>query len=433
MGKKILDSKILYVVLSVILTVGIWCYVTAADGTPQSRTYANVPVIFEGRDILEDRGLMIINDDVTATVTVQATPAVHARLSAGWSDGDMSVTVKVSGVSEEGSQSLAYVVNLPSTVSSSEVNFTTGTRGSVVTVEVARFLRREIPIEGSFQGNAAEGYLAGNEEDFQFSPGTIWINGQEEEVKKVHHALVVVTGENLTENVSNEYPFKLIGASNDELTDLDVTCDVDMVYTIFPIRATAEIPLKIALTPGGGLGEDDVVVTLNPTDTIMVAGGKDAVAALANEGAITLGRVDLASIQNGDEKTFSVPLEDGLENLSGVTEVTAVFTVVKRVVSQSFTATQIQIINRPEGWDVDVVTQVLPVEIRGTQELISELIEENIRVVADLQNITPAPGSFTVPVSISLDSVGTKSEIGEMVLPGSNYTVVVTFTPAEAD
>ena len=36
MGKKILDSKILYMVLSILLTVGIWCYVTSTDGTPQS-------------------------------------------------------------------------------------------------------------------------------------------------------------------------------------------------------------------------------------------------------------------------------------------------------------------------------------------------------------------------------------------------------------
>ena len=432
MGKKILDSKILYVVLSIILTIGFWCYVASTDGTPRNDTYNAVPVVFEGLDILEDRGLMIVDDNVTATVRALATPAVHARLSEGLKNGTLTVTVNVSGISEEGAHSLAYSVNRPAGVSSSDVSFLSTSGSSTVTVNVARFLRREIPIEGSFLGKAAEGYLAGNEDDFQFAPGTIWISGQAEEVNKVHHALVVITGENLTDTVSYEYPFQLIGASGDELTDLDVACDVDTVYTIFPIRATAEIPLKIALTPGGGLGEDDVNVEL-ATDSIMVAGSKDTVAALVNEGTITLGKVDLASIRDGDERTFAIPLEEGLENLSGVAEVKVIFTVKKQVVSKIFAATHIQTINEPEGWVVNIVTKEVPVEIRGTQKLMDELIEENIRVVVDLQNLNNlAAGQYTVPASIALGSAGSKSEIGEMAPSGSNYSVVISLTPAGA-
>ena len=432
MGKKILDSKILYMVLSIILTVGFWCYVTATDGTPQNKPYRNVPVVFEGLDILEERGLMIVDENVTATVQAQATPAVHARMSEGLSNGTLTVTVKVSGISEEGSHALAYTVNRPAGVSPSEVSFLSNTGSSTVTINVARFLRREIPIEGSFQGSAAEGYLAGKEDDFQFSPEKIVISGQAEEVNKVHHALVVITGENQTDTVSEEYPFQLIGANGDELVDLNVTCDVDTVYTTFPIRATAEIPLKVVLTDGGGLGENDVDVKLS-TETIMVAGSKEAVAALVDEGAIILGKAELSSIRDGDERTFTIPLEDGLENLSGVAEVKATFKVNKRVVSQTFAVKNIKLINELVGWDVEIVTQELPVEIRGTKKLMDELIEENIRVVVDLQSIAnPSPGQHTVPATIALSSSGTKSEIGEMAPSGSGYTVVITLTPVGA-
>ena len=432
MVKKILDSKILYMVLSIVLTVGLWCYVAGADGTPEERPYRNVPVIFDGLDILTDRGLMIVNSNVTVNITVRATPAVHARLTQGAANGDLTVTAKVSGVSEEGSHSIAYSVNPPAGVSRSEVTISTTTSGNVVTVDVARFLSRRIPLEGVFKGSAAEGYLAGSEDDFRFSPSEIVISGRAEYVNQVHHALITVDRENLTETVQEEYPFQLIGASGDELKELDITCDVATVYTTFPIRATAEIPLKIVLTPGGGLSENDVTVELSGTDSIMVAGSKDAVAALVNEGAIILGKVDLASIRSGDERTFSVPLEDGLENLSGVSTVKATFTIRKRVVSQTFAVTNIQIINEPEGWTVEIVTKEVPVEIRGTPKLMNELIEENIRVVADLQNINPTVGQQTVSASISLASSGSKSEIGEMAPAGSSYNVVVRLTPAEA-
>ena len=433
MGKKILDSKILYMVLSVILTVVLWCYVAATDSTPEDQTYRNVPVVFDGLDILADRQLMIVNTNVTTNITIRAIPSVHARLTQGHLNGDLTVTAKVSGISEEGSHSIAYTYNLPANVSLSEVNFiSTTTRGNVVTVDVARYLSRRIPLEGVFKGSVAEGYLAGSEDDFQFSPDEIVISGRAEDVNLVHHALITVDRENLTETVREEYPFQLIGASGDELTDLNITCDVDTVYTTFPIRATAEIPLKVVLTSGGGLGEDDVTVELS-TDSIMVAGSKDVVTALVSEGAITLGKVDLASIRDGDERTFSVPLEDGLENLSGMSEIKAVFTIKKQVVSQTFAVTNIQTINDPEGWTVEIITKELPVEIRGTRKLMDELIEENIRVDVDLQNINLAAGQQTVPVSIALSSSGGKSEIGEMApAVGLNYTVTINLTPAEA-
>ena len=437
MGKKILNSRILYLVLSILLSVGLWCYVTFTDGTPQDEIYRNVPVVFDGLDILTGRDLMIVSTNVTTSITVRATPAVHARLTQGAANGGLTVTVKVSGISEEGSHSIAYSadsVKLPANVSSGDVSFvSTTTRGNVVTVDVARYLSRRVPLEGVFKGSAAEGYLAGSADDFSFYPSEIVISGRAEYVNQVHHALITVSRENLTETVQEEYPFQLIGANGDELKDLNVTCDVDTVYTTFPIWATAEIPLKIVLIPGGGLGENDVSVELS-TGSITVAGSKDAVAALVGEGAITLGMVDLASIRDGDERTFSVPLEDGLENLSGVNEIKATFTFNKQVVSQTFAVTNIQTINDPEGWSVDILTKELSVEVRGTQRLMDELIERNIRAVVDLQNINLAAGQQMVAASIALASSGSKSEIGEMApAVGSNYTVTINLIPAEAD
>ena len=423
MGKKILDSKILYMVLSVILTVCFWCYVTSMDGTPEDYPIKNIPVSFTGLDILEDRSLMIVNQNLTGNITVRATPAVQAKLNSE----TVQLVVDVSNVTDEGTYSLVYRVKYPENVGQVDT-ITTGGSGSVINVEVARFLRRDIRVQGSFQGNAAEGFLAGNEDDFLFSPSTISISGRADQVNQVSHALVTIVEENLTDTVNDESDFQLIGANNNPLENLDVACDVDRVYVTFPIRATAEIPLVVACTPGGGLDVNDVDISLS-TDSIMVAGSKDAVAAQVGAGTITLGEIDLASVRDGDELTFPVPLEDGLENLSGISEVKATITVKKRVVSQVFAATRIQTINEPEGWNVEIVTKALSVEVRGTQKLMDELIEENILVVVDLQDINLSSGQHPVPARIALGSAGSKSEIGEMA---SNYSVVVTLSPAEA-
>lgn len=425
MGKKILDSKILYVALSVLISLSLWLWVTSRDENQETHPF-NLPITFEGVDILEDRSLMIVNPNVTVSVNIRATPMILATLS----ENPPKLTANVSNINTEGAQRVAYSYSLPAGVSQSDVEFIArNSSGMAVEVEIARFLRREnVEIRGEFQGSAEEGYLPGDNDDFRFSPGTLTISGRAELVNQVAYAKVTVTDQNLTEEVGKDMPFQLIGASGDPLEGLDVTCDVDMIYTSFPIRATAEIPLEVRLIEGGGLRTSDVKIELS-TSSIMVAGTSEAVTALANEGAITLATIDLATlddeyVQNGGQLTYLIPLPDELENLSGVNEVKAGIHVTKRVETRTFDVTsRISAIGAPEGWRADIITQAVQVKVRGTKALLDELTEENIQVVADLRNINQAEGRYTVPASIRLYSTGTVGDVGVLNPGGSTIAI----------
>ena len=428
MGKKILDSKALYVVLSVLLAFAAWLFVTSKDSTKDSERFANLPVEFTGEEILEERGLMIVNRDVKATITVQAAPTVLAVLKRE----QPRLVANVANISTEDTHVVNYRVILPNGVKDTDVEIIYsgpgGLGGSAVSVEVAQALSRKVRIEGEFQGTVAEGYLAGDNDDFRFDPVELVVSGRADLVNQVSHVKVIVSGDNLTETVSDAFPFQLIGASGDPL-ELDVNCDVDTIYTVFPIRATAEIPLKVNVVSGGGLSVSDITLSLSDK-SITVAGSKEAVDALAGEGELLLGTIDLAELddnlaQNGGDVTFAIPLADELENLSGITEVTATLRVNKRVETRTFQVTsRISSINAPESWTPTIITQVLAVRVRGPEVLLDELTEESIRVVADLKDINQAAGKYTVPATIYLDSAGTLSDVG--VVTPRTYSVVVS-------
>lgn len=428
MGKKILDSKALYMVLSIVLAFAAWLFVTSKDGTKDSERFANLPVEFSGEEILEERGLMIVNRDVKATITVQAAPTVLAVLKRE----QPRLVANVANISTEDTHVVNYRVILPNGVKDTDVEIIYsgpgGLGGSAVSVEVAQALSRKVRIEGEFQGTVAEGYLAGDNDDFRFDPVELVVSGRADLVNQVSHVKVIVSGDNLTETVSDAFPFQLIGASGDPL-ELDVNCDVDTIYTVFPIRATAEIPLKVNVVSGGGLSVSDITLSLSDK-SITVAGSKEAVDALAGEGELLLGTIDLAELddnlaQNGGDVTFAIPQADELENLSGITEVTATIRVNKRVETRTFQVTsRISTINAPEGWTPTIITQVLAVRVRGPEVLLDELTEESIRVVADLKDINQAAGKYTVPATIYLDSAGTLSDVG--VVTPRTYSVVVS-------
>lgn len=418
MGKKILDSKVLYIVLSVILAVILWFYVTSLDGNYDTKSIHNIPVTFVGTDILEERGLMIIGSTPTASVQVRATPLVLAKLT----DDSVTLTVNVSQITEASEYTLAYTASLPSGVSQSQAEFVSGGTGNV-TFTVVRYTSREIPIFGQFTGNAAEGYIPGDEDEFIFAPKTLTISGQADLVNQVDHALVTLSGEDLTETISDYFSYQLIGVNDEPLEDLDVTCSEESIYVTYPIWATAEINLEVKFVAGGGVSAETVKYTMS-TDHITVAGTKDAIASITDN-TITVATINLAAVNDGDELRYTIPLSDELRNLSGVTEIVITIELDPNLVKETMEITEIACINLPEGWRATVVTQVLPVVVRGTETLMNDLTTENLRVVVDLSEITLAPGQYTVPVKIYIDSVGSIGQIGYV---GTDYKVVVALS-----
>lgn len=418
MGKKILDSKILYILLSVILSISLWFYVTTLDGNEESKPIRNIPITFVGEDILAERNLMITSTVPTASVTVKAKPSVLWKLQ----DDTIRLTVNVSQITEASEYTLAYTAVLPSGVSQSDVQFVSGQSGNV-TFTVSRFVSREVEIRGKFTGTAAEGYLAGDEDEFIFAPKKITISGQANLVNQVDHVLVSVGGENHRENISGSYPYQLIGVSGEPLTDLDVECSEETIYVTYPIYNTATIMLNVNFVTGGGVSEEDIRYTLS-SDHITVAGTKEAVAAVAGQ-SITLATINLGDIEEDTELTYAIPLADELINLSGITEITVAIDLPADLITKTLPVTEFGFLEVPEGWTAAAITQVLPVEVRGKASLINTLTPESVRVVADLKDIPQTAGQYTVPVKVYLNSIGSASDVGIM---GTEFKITITLS-----
>ena len=417
MGKKILDSKALYVVLSIAIAVVMWFYVTSMDGNQASKPIRNITITFSGEEQLESNGLMIAGDAPSANITVKAKPAVLGQLT----DKTVELVVDVATIERAGDYTLAYTVKLPSNISASQVQIINEGTGNV-SFTVAEYRQREIELRGKFEGTTAEGYLAGDQEDFVFSPNKITISGQAELVNQVSYAEVVVTGENLSENVRGDFPYRFIGASGDVIDNLDVECSVATVHTTFPILATADIPLKVELVAGGGVSLDQVTCTLSQ-ESLTVAGSKTAVEAIQSEGSIVLGTIDLGTVHDGDVITFDIAITDELTNISGVTQVTATLDLDDSLKSKTVEVTNIDCISPPDGWAAKALTQMVEVEVRGSQELLDAVTPDKIRVVADLKDINQAAGQYTVTANVYLDSVGTRDQIDVV---GRDYKIVVS-------
>lgn len=418
MGKKILDSKILYIVLSVVISISLWFYVTSQEGNLSTKLIKNIPITFTGVDILEERNLMITSSTPTATVEVRATPTVLYKLN----EESIRLTVNVSQITEASEYTLAYSASLPSGVSQNDVEFISGQTGNV-TFTVSRFISREVEVRGKFVGTVAENYLPGDQDEFIFAPKKIVVSGQANLVNQVDHVLITVDGDRLTDPINGEYPYQLIGVDGTPIKDLEISCSEDVVYVTYPIWATKEIELDVNFITGGGVSENNISYTMS-TDRITVAGTKEVIESVT-EKSITLATINLANVNDGDSLTYTIPLADELTNLSNITEVTVTINFPPNMSTKTFHITDVTYLGLPEGWTAQMVTQVLPVEVRGRTDILDTLIEENIRVVVDLKDVNMVSGQYSLPVKIYLNSVGTSEQIG---VKGTDYKVVISLS-----
>ena len=136
------------------------------------------------------------------------------------------------------------------------------------------------------------------------------------------------------------------------------------------------------LIPGGGATADNVTVDIEPR-TLMVAGSAEILDQLDR---ISLGEIDLSKVFGTLTQSMTINLDPSLTNVSGITEAKVTVTV-EGLVTKTLEAGNIEIVNKPGGYEITRNTQSCTVLIRGTQEAVDAVTASQVRIVADLSNL----------------------------------------------
>lgn len=412
MGKKIRDSKWLYMVLSLLLAVILWMYVMTDLNPEDTKTLYNVPVVFTGLDTLEERGLTISEGaNQTVTLSLQATRSVLQQLN----NENVSVAINVSNKDTGVQTEVNYTPTYPRSVSNDPITIRSRSP-SVIQYTISKWVTREIEVRGSFTGSVAEGFQKG---ELSISPSTITVSGQEDVVNQIDYAQVVLSQTELSETYTGELPFALVGFNGEAVSAEGLELSSQTVMVTLPVVQLKEVKLTVEVVPGGGATQDDAKITISP-ESIMVSGGEDDLESLTE---ISLGQIELQKIFGTDQITFKIPLDESLTNVSGVSEATVTVSI-SGLATRTIEVDNIQV-TEPDGYHAELVTTSRLVMIRGSQDAVDQVIPSQIRIVADLSEMgeeSIATGTQTVPVKVYLDGTG---DVGVV---GTDYNVTVTIT-----
>jgi len=413
MGRRKIRFNLLYLILSFILAIFLWFYVMGIQDPTISETFYGVKVTVVGEDTLyQNNGFTVMSNVDNSTVNVRLSGKRSVILKVN--PQDIYVEADLSRIARAGTASLNCTVVPPDSTLTVE-----NLSDIRVQIDVDALITAQIPVKLEYQTELTENEIVGTT---SVSPETITVRGAESELSGISYALV--SPENtVTASYYDELPFTFVDSSMEPVETSYTTSVSNRVKVTIPILEKKTLPLEVHIAEGGGLLRENVDVEISP-NRITIAGEKSVVEGM---NSLVLKDVDLSALTKSSSSTEDIVLDDGLVNISGVNTATVKISLLN--VSEKtmiVPASQISIINAPQGFDVTVQESDLQLVIWGGNSLISVVKNTNINFIVDLTGVSDS-GEYSLDVKVSFrDLTATPRVVGSY-----KVTVVVEPTPPE--
>lgn len=399
-----MKRNVIRLLLSFLIAFSIWVYVVTVVSPESEDTFYNVPVVLNNESVLIDKGLMI---------TSETEPSVTLRLRGNRNDlnnlknSDITVVADLSKINEDGVQELNYSVSINGFEIMSQYP-------EKITLEVTEWSSKDVPVNVVYGGTLDTDYIALKDEvvlDYQ----SVTLTGPKSVVDQITQAVINIDLDSYQETISQSFRYTLCNEAGEPVDAATIKTNVAEVNVLLKIQKVTEVKLVLDVTYGGGATAQTTTITMSD-EVIKIYGSEKLLEGLDS---ITVGSINLADYAENTVLIFPIKLPEGIENLTGVTEVT---------VEISFPELSTKVLNvdtffvsgLPAGMTYEVGAKLVAVTVRGSKELIESITEDNVSLIIDLTNGEPGEDLYKAQVlfDTGYDGVGA---IG-------SYTVLVTLT-----
>lgn len=327
-------------ILSVFFAVGLWMIVVNIDDPVTTKTFKNIPVVFENETVLSDAGLVyqVLDGSNSVSFTVRAKRSVVESLTnsdfkavADFSEriSETSVPVKVYALKNEDK---ILDINL---------------QKNTVKISIEEEIVKKVPVNLQVTGNTAEGHTVG---DTTVSPSEITVSGPQSLVDDIASMEVVLDASNASEDISTQIEGQLFDKNGDEVDDERLYCST----TKFDIKAkllhTKSVDLDFSVEGTVKDGYRYTEMHYSPT-TVLLAGNVDDLKEISTI-VIPASELNIDGADKDIEKTVDVSkyLPENLKLVNDSDKKVKVTIKVEELTIQkvSFPVTKVDVLNTPD-------------------------------------------------------------------------------------
>lgn len=406
-----MKNNFVRLVLAIVIAFGLWLYVVTVVSPESEASYYDVPVVFDGVSLLDERELMITaGKDATMNLKLSGNRTDLNKLD----KTNITILADLSQIREPGEHKVKCDIFFPSDAGIIEV---VEKDPQYITVQVSERARKDVPVRLFAEGAVPEGFIA-DTENAALSHATVTVSGPREVVDQIEYAAITVDLEGRTDTIVETYRHTLCGADGNPVEDVSaITVNVSDIRMTLRVYQLKEIPIKIEIKDGGGMTSADV--TAIPSHSSILVSGSEA--ALSDLDKIEL-VVNLGLLTDSQVLDFPIELPENVTNESGISvvhvdvKVPEMTTTTVTVLAENFILR-----NVPEDLDVVIRKEQLVVKLQGRENKLKEITPENILVSIDFANAVPGAEYYTCTIEI----VGV-SDVG--VVYDEAYRILVLIT-----
>jgi YbbR domain-containing protein len=361
--------------LSILLAVGLWAWVTSSRDPDRTRTFANVPVT----PVNVPPELVMVGELPTVEARFRASRSVTEDLVST----DAVATVDFSEVSGPGSYTLPVRLERPDGVWS--VSASPASVPVVVEEQQSKALHLEVRASGNLGMNQQVGRVTP-------SASEVVVTGPRSVVERAVHALLPIDIANRTDDFTGAFTPVVVDGNGLPVTGVminpgTITATVEITARGKQVAVVAQV----TGTPAPGF--EIVDRTLNP-DTVLIDGPPDVIDALLT---VNTEPVDVSGADGDVAKRVAIgDLPPGvtlIEPASG--QVDVVVQIRQCGVQQPLPSQSVMVVNLAPGLRAEVAPETVLVTVIASEQELAELSPDSLSVIVDVAG--RGPGTYVLP------------------------------------
>lgn len=378
-------------ILAVIISIGIWTYMSLNSSNDTTVTISNVPIQMDLSESSRKLGLQIFTDEKqTASVTVTGNRTILGSVT----ESDLTVTAAASSVNSSGNFTLPVSAAKKNLSSNFQI---TGSTPSSVSVMVDYYKESTFQIQDKILFGVADGYYGATSLPYN----SITISGPQTEVMKIKQVAAVASVEdNLLETTDVEADIVLYDENGNELSQKLLTMSFRTLTATISVLTEKSVKVEAGyVNKPSGLDLTNLV-EIHPSG-ILLAGPDDVMKTLVS---VKTEEIDFSTLS--DEavtfNTLAINIPEKCKNISN--NATAQVKIdLSGMTKKTFDVDTFKVEGLSSAYKAEVTSKNISVTVIGPKSEIESLDADKITATISATGTAVKTGSVEMPVTFRFD------------------------------
>lgn len=376
-------QKIIIQAVCILLSIGLWFYVTNIESPTTTYELSRVPVELDNVDALKDLGLALAPNQ-SFYVTLKLEGSTQDIFKVSRSDFKVNIDLSEYALKVGENKVPVSIIDFPSKITIKNNG------GLTVKLIVEERVDKDFTISSNIDVIAKSGYYVAPP---IFNPQNITVSGVKSLVDRVYTVLAKGSEDNISDTLVKSYHLECVDEDGNVIDEVDISQET--VMATIEVNEGKSIPIKINTI--GNLKDNIKLKSMESTITQVGLSGSREI--LDNIHEIETEPIDLSKIESNTELNVKLVIPEGVQIYQGQ-ETTTIKVKVDKVESKEITI-GFTFINIPAGVRVISSVQETNVELTGYKEDIDKITSNNIKVELDVSKYNEE-GTFSETPTVTL-------------------------------